>query len=215
MKKYTIIIGLYTISIFHQLVPTTGSICSNLIAGNQIVGKQKMNCKGTGTGTLNAVGDQVFFTNLPRATDEGIITADTPIFTTLPANNSIMVYEFTPTQGNFANKPMQILLASYSLEEQIPAGTPTPIKQGLSRLASTPNTEGFKSHLKVFRRPKPVEGKPGTMYRTREPLWTEGSAVTFTEEDPSMIGSQKFVIHSNGDITLPDRGVTFAFSSPM
>ncbi len=213
MKKY--IIALAAVSTTSALLPTTANVCTNLesYAKDAIV-KQKMNCKGVGAGTggINAVGDQVKFENVPAAESYGAIRMDKTISIVFPSIGSTMVKEFQPTEGSFSGKTIQVLFASYSVVEAPPAGTPKSLIAKLSTAVKKPKMYNEQSMLTVFRRIKPVTGK--MMYRTLEPLWTEGSTVTFDVEDPSMIGSQEFVIHPNGEVYLSSKDATLNFSKP-
>jgi hypothetical protein len=212
MKNYMILFLSMTTS---ALLPqSTGSICTNLNAyAKDAIVKQKMDCKGTGTGGgLNAVGDQVQFANLPAAESYGAVSMDKTVSIPFPQIGDIVVKEFQPTKGNFNGKTIQVLLASYSVLENPPAGTPQPLVKKLNMAVRQPKIYNEKSVLTVFRRLKPVTGK--MMYRTREPLWTEGSTVTFDIADPSMLGNQEFVIHPDGEVYLPGRDVTFNFAKP-
>src|SRR5271156_6993060 len=76
MKKYIIVIA--AASITSGLLPTTGSICTNLnVYSKDAIVKQKMKCQGTGAGMsgpglLNAVGDRVEFKDLVGAAPAGV-----------------------------------------------------------------------------------------------------------------------------------------------
>jgi hypothetical protein len=220
MKKY--IVALAAIGTTSALLPSTGVICTNLNAyAKDSIVKQSAKCKGTGTGMsspglLNAKGDQVRFSNIPAAHSNGKISTDMTVSVPIPAIGSMVVEEFTPTESNFKGKTVQVMFASYSVTnaQKLPAGTPSSVAKEVLAAAKASKTDGDKSMLKIFRRIKPMPGGV-MMYRTQDPLWTEGVTVFLKESDPSMLGLEQFVIHPNGEVTFPSQNLELDFAKPL
>src|ERR1044072_8119771 len=71
----------------------------------------------------------------------------------LPAAGRQEVIQFTPTQGNDANRKMEVLLASFDLDSRNPAGMPKIVIQELNELRKgNEYLNGMNYVVKVYSR---------------------------------------------------------------
>jgi hypothetical protein len=216
MKKYIVVIA--AASITSGLLPTTGSICTNLNAyAKDAIVKQKMKCEGTGAGVsgpsigrgLNAVGDRVEFTDLKGAAPAGVpvknlgdITTDTSVALQFPYLGARMIYTLIPTEGMFAGQEMKALVTSYSLQTPPPATTPMIIRKRIGMLTTNkkkgkPELQNVNSVVKIFRR-------VGT-----EKLWFEIAELLLPGKNPGDLSKESMIIHPDATGSMPSLTLEF------
>ncbi|HXW86576.1 MAG TPA: hypothetical protein VEK38_04510 [Candidatus Bathyarchaeia archaeon] len=199
MKKYIVIIA--AVFITNSVMPTTGNICSNVIGGNKIVGKQKMQCEGTGagmggpglSGALNAVGDRIRFdTKGMQSTNLGSITSDKTISLSFPYLGSKQLYTYMTQDGT----KVDILIVAYSLNMPPWATTPDLVRKRIGIL--TTNKKKGKaslmdknSVLEVYRR------------LDNENLWEQTVEVILPADNPGDLAKERVTISPDGSITVP------------
>lgn len=174
-----------------SLVPSgrDTTTCSNVVAGtNQNVRGQTTNCTG-GADEGGSLGDVLGFNafkdkvnwSIKRGTpkqDLGKLTENKEFELQYPAIGKMKVVSFMPTEGNAANKKVEILLVSFSIYNKE--------KNTLFPDSSTSAKENLEKQLAALKEAKSPFSNLIKVYRKigSEKQWEE-RAELFTKEDPN------------------------------
>ncbi|HXW86403.1 MAG TPA: hypothetical protein VEK38_03625, partial [Candidatus Bathyarchaeia archaeon] len=128
---------------------------------------------------------------------------DTELTIMFPPVNQKKLYEFMPSEGNFAGRKIQVLFVSYSLRHDTPAGTPKAIAQRINSYMNVIGKEGMmsvnESVVMIFRR---IKSGPGQIGMPEENAWYEIASSLLATTNPSDM-SATVIIKPDAQVEVP------------